>query len=301
MPRWSFPRTSGKVIRGAPTTRRLSSFPLLSGDSFAFACDTFPFNRPFQSADEADRKTRAWFVELSDLEDPSNRERLLELALCAAERPQLVLHNGDLVPPPAFFADALEVFERVCSVNLVAETDRLSGIPIGLENHWHRGTREFADYLSGYASLRSPEEEVEYRPRTILAAYREVTNPAERGQLSMKLTARGILNEPLDRGVYRQSLREAMFVLSPPGNGHDCHRTWEAIYLGAVPVVLRSTLAPSLIEHMPMVAVDEWEEVLDLSQTALEELYVATRTGFLPGACLMPWWLDRIGVRGVAG
>ena len=28
------------------------------------------------------------------------------------------------------------------------------------------------------------------------------------------------------------------FVLSPPGHGLDCHRTWEAILLGAIPIVV---------------------------------------------------------------
>ena len=49
-------------------------------------------------------------------------------------------------------------------------------------------------------------------------------------------------------------------MMSPPGNGVDCHRTWEAIALGAVPVVLRSALASTLVDAAPIVAVTSWEE-----------------------------------------
>jgi len=39
---------------------------------------------------------------------------------------------------------------------------------------------------------------------------------------------------------YRRILRQAGLVASPPGNGADCHRTWEALYLGVAPVVKRT-------------------------------------------------------------
>ena len=30
------------------------------------------------------------------------------------------------------------------------------------------------------------------------------------------------------------------FALSPEGNGIDCHRTWECLYLGVIPIVKKS-------------------------------------------------------------
>jgi len=276
--------------------RRLSSFPLVSGDSFAFACNTFPFSRPFRSMSGADDTQASWFVELSDLESPSHREWLLDLAAGATDPPTLVLHNGDLVPPAEFFSDALEVFECVYSVNIVDEKKRLRAIPIGLENLWHRGTGEFMDYLRDFMIQRTPEEEVCRRSLTLFAAFRVATNPAVRRPLTELLATHDLSNLAVDRASYRKSLRETLFVLSPPGNGLDCHRTWEAVYLGAVPVVLRSSFAPSLLERAPILAVDKWDDVLDLSRAELEDLYVSCRTSSEPGACLMPRWFDEIGV-----
>ena len=50
------------------------------------------------------------------------------------------------------------------------------------------------------------------------------------------------------------------FTLSPAGAGLDCHRTWEALLLGSIPVVLRSPL-DELFARLPVVIVDDWSEV----------------------------------------
>ncbi len=56
----------------------------------------------------------------------------------------------------------------------------------------------------------------------------------------------------------RQS--EYAFVISPHGNGVDCHRTWEALALGCVPIVRTSPL-DALYEGLPVLIVSNWCEV----------------------------------------
>jgi hypothetical protein len=51
-----------------------------------------------------------------------------------------------------------------------------------------------------------------------------------------------------------------LFILSPPGNGLDCHRTWEAIILGGIPIIL-STPLDKLYQDLPVVIVKQWEEI----------------------------------------
>ena len=57
------------------------------------------------------------------------------------------------------------------------------------------------------------------------------------------------------------------FHLSPEGNGLDCHRTWEALYLGVVPIVKSGPLDP-LLADTPAWIVDEWEDVTEDSMEA---------------------------------
>lgn len=50
------------------------------------------------------------------------------------------------------------------------------------------------------------------------------------------------------------------FVISPHGNGYDCHRTWEALCLGCIPIVKTSAL-DALYKDLPVWIVDQWSEV----------------------------------------
>ncbi|HEX3851205.1 MAG TPA: hypothetical protein VHW01_09595 [Polyangiaceae bacterium] len=59
--------------------------------------------------------------------------------------------------------------------------------------------------------------------------------------------------------LWREKTRYA-FVVSPHGNGLDCHRTWESLVLGNIVIVKRSSLDP-LYEGLPVVIVDDWLEI----------------------------------------
>ena len=56
--------------------------------------------------------------------------------------------------------------------------------------------------------------------------------------------------------LYAQ-LSQYMYWVSPFGNGLDCHRTWEALYAGSVPVFQRSSLDPLWLDaDLPILLVD---------------------------------------------
>jgi hypothetical protein len=57
---------------------------------------------------------------------------------------------------------------------------------------------------------------------------------------------------------------EYAFVISPHGNGLDCHRTWEAISLGTIPIVKTSQLDP-LFDGLPVWIVKDWNQVNEFS------------------------------------
>ena len=59
---------------------------------------------------------------------------------------------------------------------------------------------------------------------------------------------------------YIREMASHRFTLSPRGNGIDCHRTWEALHLGSIPVVERS-LAMRYFEELPILYVDDFTQV----------------------------------------
>ncbi len=154
--------------------------------------------------------------------------------------------------------------------NLAFRHAKLFALPIGLDYHtaWERpGTwavspvsplaqeRQLLDILA-----RSPPFHERY-----LAVYCNFQHVLERGDRRECL-------ESMDRSVCflepghvprasswaRQA--EFLFVASPSGAGMDCHRTWEALLLGCIPIVRRSPLS-ELLQGLPALIVDDWSEV----------------------------------------
>lgn len=63
------------------------------------------------------------------------------------------------------------------------------------------------------------------------------------------------------------------YVVSPHGNGLDCHRTWEALALGCTPIVKTSALDP-LFKGLPVLIVKDWSDINSvLLDTFIPETY----------------------------
>ena len=66
-------------------------------------------------------------------------------------------------------------------------------------------------------------------------------------------------------------MRKTLFVPCPAGNGIDTHRIWESVYLGAVPVVLKSEFCGD--ENWPVLVIENWSELLKMNREDLIQLY----------------------------
>ncbi|CAF2515878.1 unnamed protein product [Rotaria sp. Silwood2] len=61
--------------------------------------------------------------------------------------------------------------------------------------------------------------------------------------------------------IYERN-RHYPFWISPRGNGIDCHRTWEALYLDIIPIVWNSTLN-SLYKNLPIVIINNHTDLTE--------------------------------------
>jgi hypothetical protein len=83
------------------------------------------------------------------------------------------------------------------------------------------------------------------------------------------------------------------FVLSPEGGGMDCHRTWEALALGCIPIVKRSSFS-DLFQNLPVLIVDDWSEI---NQQLLIEAFAVYKDAHLNmQEITMRYWADRISI-----
>ena len=73
----------------------------------------------------------------------------------------------------------------------------------------------------------------------------------------------GGLETGLPHAEYLEHLAKFHFVLSPKGNALDCPRTWEALYMGVIPVLLKqgAPMDNGLFRGLPVLLLDRWEDL----------------------------------------
>ncbi|MFY0608066.1 MAG: hypothetical protein JXR10_15205 [Cyclobacteriaceae bacterium] len=67
-------------------------------------------------------------------------------------------------------------------------------------------------------------------------------------------------NRICDRKTTWDICTKYKYIVSPHGHGLDCHRTYEAIALGCLPVV-RSSSLDVIYERLPVIILDKWEDI----------------------------------------
>lgn len=173
----------------------------------------------------------------------------------------LVTHNGDW-PTPGIFIDYLNDqriimwFGQNCDIDV---HPKFTSIPIGIANaKWAHGNTHVFDKVLNHLDKRSGKSR-HFRLYINFAA----TN-STRPQLIQFFKGNQFvhLSSPKPLRKYLLEMARYAFVLSPHGNGLDCHRTWEALLVGCVPVVKTSTL-DSLYKDLPIIIVQDWHEITE--------------------------------------
>jgi hypothetical protein len=94
----------------------------------------------------------------------------------------------------------------------------------------------------------------------------------------------------VNRDVSFENQIKYAFVLSPHGNGLDCHRTWEALCIGSIPIVKTSPL-DSLFDDLPVLIVKKWSDVnIDLLNNTINEF---KNKQFNYDKLLLKYWTDK--------
>jgi hypothetical protein len=243
-----------------------SSYPFISGDTYASLCD-YQFN---QDLSLVDLKKNAESIKLflpAYLKDRFISELIVDKS--DFSRDILVIHNYDNIPTETEMKAFSKRFERVYSVNWLGDQTIATPIPIGLENWSHLRNGVPKDFLRLIEQGLLPTSKRSIR---ILSSFSIETNSKERSRaIEFSKSNSQVFQMPAFTSPkkYRELVSNSAFVLSPPGNGVDCHRTWEAIYLGAIPIVL-SKYWPFHHLDLPVLVVEDWSEIPELIAGALD-------------------------------
>lgn len=277
----------GKRPSVTPLVFRGSSFPFISGDTFRSLAESVWEAPGFISRQHGIPGT--FFIEV-DVVNREPLERLGEEIAKLDSPPVVIIHNGDKELSSEKLSALSALCESVYCVNLVSEIEGVIALPIGLENLWRNRNGRLDLFYPDLQNLDQPS-----RNRVVTGSFAIHTNPEVRKPLAqmMRVSRHGFLGKTRDLESFRSVLRDSMFVICPPGNGTDTHRTWESIYSGAVPVVLKGSLASSLVESLPILEVDNYQDFLSLSDGDLRSIFHVKKHQSRDKA-FAPYWVKEL-------
>jgi hypothetical protein len=263
---------------------RLASTPYVSGDTFRAHAD-FIFDETQQNITPGQVKDgNVIFIKTDMLP-----EFFSKIHPHIQARYILVTHNSDY-PAPGPFANMLDDSKIIAwfAQNVEGRShNKLHPIPIGLANrYWAHGDTN----VLGKARELLPKIT---RKHLLYVNFAIQNRPDERGHLYNMFFDKAfcLVSGPKALYTYFTELTTVLFVLSPRGSGLDCHRTWEALYMGAIPIV-KSSACDSMYDGLPVLIVHDWAQVTeDFLKAKYEEM---SHTVYDLSRVYARYWLRKI-------
>lgn len=181
---------------------------------------------------------------------------------------------------------------------------KMSQLPIGLD--YHTLSKPGSQHPWGMGSLPIHQEKLllecmkSSSKERILQCYSNfhyatfgINQRGDRQELLQQVSHTLIAFEPsfVDRETSWRHQSQVFFVLSPKGGGYDCHRTWEALCLGCIPIVKSSALDP-LYNELPVLIVKNWS---DINEKLLQETVIEfSKKSFCVEKLTLAYWIKKI-------
>ena len=148
------------------------------------------------------------------------------------------------------------------SQNISLSHPKLTALPIGIANSmWPHGN---LNELFSIMKLDIPKKNLYYFNFSIN------TRKDRRQPIYNQCIKNGLKPSPrTNQKEYLMNLKKSKFCICPPGNGYDCHRLWEAIYLNCIPIVINIP-AYSQFKELPILIINDWKI---LTKSFLEKKY----------------------------
>lgn len=100
--------------------------------------------------------------------------------------------------------------------------------------------------------------------------YRRKQQPVNRSSILDILEKNNIINNSTSSEEYFISLPKYKFVISPEGNGVDCHRHYEALIAGCIPIMESNLLTMQKYKGLPVLYTKDYSEI---TREYLESIY----------------------------
>lgn len=174
--------------------------------------------------------------------------------------------------------------------NLMFKHEKCTPLPIGLQLRM---------YDNKNAVIESIKKQINNTQKntSIFYAFSDDTNPNRLIALN-HLSNSKISTKPekkLDKDEYYNEVSRHMFNASPEGNGVDCNRTWETLYLGSIPVLEKSINSEYWkIVGLPVLIIDSWKDIELFDNIQLNNIYSELKNNPNLSPLYMDYWIKEI-------
>lgn len=262
-----------------------SSYPYISGDTLRMYCDFATDRGEYFNPKDVTPTRNIIFVKGDLLE-----EFFTEYHTNIPCPYILVTHNSDGSTPAAFgsYLNDAKIIAWFGQNMDIAYHPKLFPIPIGIANRaWAHGDPH------ALQRTRSKLPAIKSNDKLLYMNFAIGNNPKERQPVYdyFKTKSFCTVESPQSFEGYLNNMAQFKFVVSPPGNGLDCHRVWEALLVGCVPVVKTSTL-DALYKDLPILIINNWEQITE--QFLLEHYEVITSQHYNLEPLFVDYWVNKI-------
>jgi hypothetical protein len=168
----------------------------------------------------------------------------------------LITHNSDYSITKGLFESKPICIKKWFAQNVDYLHEDLIPLPIGLENDEGPSKGAYTDY---YAIEKNINTANKFKDKVYCNF--NVENYSLRLKTIEALAQNniGFFDQRHHYASYCSNMSQYKFIASPRGNGIDCHRTWEALYMKCIPIVERHFMYNTY--DLPILQVDRWEDV----------------------------------------
>ena len=189
------------------------------------------------------------------------------------------------------------------SQNCILDHKKLSRIPIGLDYHtmkekdsdWgEKIISGIQEYILNYIKKNSkPFWEREVKCYSNFHFFTNTKYGNDRIEALTYINKNLVFyeNTKINRKQTWENQSKYVFVISPHGNGLDCHRTWEALCLGCIPIVKKSGIS-NLFDELPVLIVEDWKHInIELLNDTINKF---KNSIFNYDKLKLKYWVDKI-------
>ena len=169
----------------------------------------------------------------------------------------LISHLSDYPITETLFNSRPKCIKKWFAQNADCQHPDLVPIPIGIENHCgpSKGTCIDQSFIENEL-----DDLAEYtKSGAIYINFADTHHDRQTKREILGENPKAEFSGPKPYSEYFKDLARRKYVASPRGNGIDCHRTWEALLVGSIPIVDKHFMYDEW--NIPVIQVTDWNNL----------------------------------------